>query len=210
MKALGIETSTEVASISIVEDEKIIAQSLYSSHILKHGTWLANEIEHIFSQLEASLSDIDLVAVSSGPGSYTGLRIGIATGQGISKGLNIPIFYIPTLDGIVLNVIEEEKQICPLIDAKRGRIHLALYKKKRRITEYITCNLSDLFSLITQETIFLGNGSVLYGEEIRKNLGKIAYFADSLHNIPYSSNIALLGIERLKKRVKDEGPIFYS
>lgn len=199
MKALGIETSTKTGSIAFTDEKNIIASSIFSSNVLKQGERFCPEIEHIFSLSNSCISETNLIAVSSGPGSFTGLRSGMALGYGISKGLEIPIISVPTLDCLSYYLIEDERQICSIIDIKRKRICLALYKKKRRISDYITCTIEDLFALIREETIFLGDGAILYKDLIRKNLGSLCQFATTFKNIPLSINIAFLGIERFKK-----------
>lgn len=208
MRAFGIETSTKTGSIALIDEKEIITSFIFSSDILKQGEWFCPEIEHILSLSNTSISKINLIAVSSGPGSFTGLRSAMALGYGISKGLNIPIISVPTLDCFSYNFIEDERQICPIIDIKRNRICMALYKKKRRISDYITCTINDLFPLIKEETIFLGSGVILYKDFIRENLGGFCQFAQTFKNIPLSINIAFLGIERFKKGEISNGCIY--
>ncbi|MEW6481867.1 MAG: tRNA (adenosine(37)-N6)-threonylcarbamoyltransferase complex dimerization subunit type 1 TsaB [bacterium] len=208
MKALGIETSTPIGSIAIVNEKNIIASSIFSSNVLNYGEWLGLEIKHLLSISNTSISDIGLIAVSSGPGSFSGLRTGMAFGYGISKGLNIPVVSVATLDGLSFHFIEDERQVCPIIDAKRKRIYTALYKKKRKISDYITCTIDDLFPLIREETIFLGDGALLYKDLIREGLGNLAHFALSFKNIPLSINIAFLGVEYFKKGKINDGCIY--
>lgn len=208
MKALGIETSTETGSISLVDEDKIIASEILKKEPLRRGEWLCPEILHILSISNTLISEIGLIAVSSGPGSFTGLRASMALGYGISKGLNIPIISIPTLDSLSYYFIEEERQICPIIDIKRKRICIALYKKKRRVSDYIACEIDDLFPLIQEETIFLGDGAFLYKELIRKNLSPLCQFASPFKNTPLSINTALLGIEYFKSGKIEDGCIY--
>jgi|GEM_PF-4009783 len=196
MKALGIETSTETGSIALVDETNIITSSIFSCR-----EWLCPEIEGVFSN--TSIKEIGLIAVSSGPGSFTGLRLAMALSYGISKGLNIPVISIPTLDCLFYYFIEEQRQVCPIIDIKRNRVSLALYKKKRRISDYITCTIDDLFPLIREETIFLGSGALIYKEVIRENLGSLCQFALSFKNIPLAINTAFLGIEYFKIKRSD-------
>ncbi len=208
MKALGIETSTKTGSIALTDEKNIIASSIFSSNVLKQGEWLCPEISHILSLSNTDISEINLLAVSSGPGSFTGLRVGMALGYGLSKGLDIPIISVPTLDCLSYHFIEDERQICPIIDIKRNRICLALYKKKRRMSDYITCTMNDLFPLIREETIFLGDGAILYKDLIRENLRGLCQFTTTFKNIPLSINTAFLGILRFKKREVSDGCIY--
>lgn len=208
MKALGIETSTKTGSISLVNEKEIIGSSIFLKDLLQKEEWLCPEIEHILFTSNTSISEIGLIAVSSGPGSFTGLRSGMALGYGISKGLNIPVVSVPTLDCLSYYFVEDTRQICPIIDVRRKRVALALYKKKRRISDYITCDINDVFPLIQEETIFLGEGAILYKELIRKNLSSLCHFANSFKNTPLAINTALLGIEYFKKGEIGNGCIY--
>lgn len=204
MKCLGIDTSTNTGSISLVDEEKLIATSIF----LRNENILSLELIHILSISHITISEIDLIAVSSGPGSFTGLRASMALGYGVSKGLNIPIISIPTLDCLSYYFIEERRQICPIIDIKRGRISLAIYKGNRRVSDYIACKIEDLFPLIQEETVFLGSGAILYKELIRKHLGSLSKFATPFKNTPLSINTAFLGIEYFKKGRIENGCIY--
>jgi tRNA threonylcarbamoyladenosine biosynthesis protein TsaB len=202
MIVLGIETSQDIGGVAIVDEEGLIASSAYESTHQRHSSWLIPEIEHILSLSSISLSDLSGIAVSGGPGSFCGLRVGMSTAYGLSCGLSIPVIGIPTLDSLSHNLSEASMQICSIIDARRERVHIALYRRRRRLSDYMTCALSDLFSLINEDTIFVGSGVIKYGDVIKRELGSTAFFAKDLHNIPRAENIALLAISYLKKGEK--------
>jgi tRNA threonylcarbamoyl adenosine modification protein YeaZ len=199
MIALGIETSTPAGSLSLVSEEGVLASSFYSSLHLKHSSWIISEIDHILKLSNINLPEISSVAVSTGPGSFSGIRVGYATAQGLSAGLGLPVIGVSTLDVISHNIIEKELQVCSIIDARKDRIHIALYRKQRRFGDYITCDLSDLYYLIDQETLFVGPGASVYKDRIRERLGKMASFSHSLHNIPQATSVASLGLLAFKK-----------
>jgi tRNA threonylcarbamoyladenosine biosynthesis protein TsaB len=199
MIALGIETSTPAGSLSLVSEEGVLASSFYSSLHLKHSSWIISEIDHILKLSNINLPEISSVAVSTGPGSFSGIRVGYATAQGLSAGLDIPMIGVSTLDAISYNICEKGLQVCSIIDARKDRIHIALYRKQRKASDHITCNLSDLSSLIDQETLFVGPGVSAYKDRIKERLGKMASFSHPLHNIPQATSVAFLGLLTFKK-----------
>lgn len=200
MIALGIETSTSAGSLSLVSEEGVLASSFYSSLHLKHSSWIINEIDHLLKLSGLKLSEVAVIAVSTGQGSFSGIRVGYATAQGISAAFDIPVIGIPTLDVISHNITETEKQVCPIIDGRKDKIYIALYRKKRRLSDYIACNLSDLFPLIDQETLFIGPGVSVYKDRIKKRLGRLAFFSHPFHNIPQATSVASLGLLSLKRK----------
>ena len=200
MIALGIETSTPAGSLSLVSEEGVLASSFVSCLHLRHSHWIISEIDHILKLSGIKLSEISAIAVSTGPGSFSGIRVGYATAQGLSAGLDIPVIGISTLDVISHNICSPEKQVCSVVDARKDNIHIALYRKQRRFEDYITCNISDLSSLIDQETLFVGPGVPFYKDRIKERLGKIAFFSHSFHNIPQATSVALLGLASFKRK----------
>lgn len=200
MITLGIETSTPAGSLSLVSEEGVLASSFVSCLHLKHSNWIISEIDHILKLSCIKLSEISTIAVSTGPGSFSGLRVGYATAQGLSAGLDIPVIGVSTLDTISHNICEKDMQVCSIIDARKDRIHIALYRKQRMISDYITCNLSDVFSLIDQETLFVGPGAPFYKDRIKEKLGALAFFSHSLHNIPQATSVASLGLLSFKRK----------
>ncbi|MBU1262828.1 tRNA (adenosine(37)-N6)-threonylcarbamoyltransferase complex dimerization subunit type 1 TsaB, partial [bacterium] len=146
------------------------------------------------------LSEISVIAVSTGPGSFSGIRVGYAMAQGLSVGFNISVIGISTLDVISHNICEKELQVCSIIDARKDNIHIALYRKQRRSGDYITCDLSCLSSLIDQETLFVGPGLPSYKDRIKERLGRMAFFSHSFHNIPQATSVASLGLLSFKRK----------
>ncbi len=206
MKILGIETATSTGSVALIDDEEIIGEYTYQggsprgglSHCkLDHSAWLMPAIDKLLKDAGLSCQDLEGIAVSSGPGSFTGLRIGISTAKGLAQGLKIPVVGISTLDSLACNLPYTDKIICPVLDARKKEIYTALYKGSQRLTDYLVIPPHQLTELISQPTIFLGNGLKLYLELFKELLSNV-YFTPSPLWLPKASYLALLGLQALK------------
>lgn len=167
MIILHIETSTNVCSVAISDDSNLIF-SVSNSEGMNHAAMLSIFIENALNQLKNLNKKLDAVAVSSGPGSYTGLRIGVSTAKGLCYGLDIPLIAISTLEIITIAAIAkiedtEDFLICPMIDARRMEVYAAFYNSKIEMIREIAADIIDENSysdiLEKQKVYFLGNGA---------------------------------------------------
>lgn len=208
MKVLGIETATPVGSVALIDDEEIICEYTYQGN-LDHSAWLMPAIDRLLKDSGLSCQNLEGIAVSSGPGSFTGLRIGISTVKGLAQGLKIPVVGISTLDSLACNLPWTDKIICPVLDARKKEIYTALYRGSQRLTDYLVIPPQQITEFISQPTIFLGNGLKLYQELIKESLKEVTppvevtplvdvYFAPPSLWLPKASNLALLGLKALK------------
>ena len=126
MKILALDSSSLTASVAIVEDDITVAE--YTVNYKKtHSQTLLPMLDEIVSMTEQDLNTLDAIAVASGPGSFTGLRIGSATVKGLAEALQKPIVPVPTVDGLAGNLYGTDKLVCPLMDARRGQTYSGLY-----------------------------------------------------------------------------------
>lgn len=208
MKVLAIESSAVVASVAIAEDEKLICE--YTLNYKKtHSQTLMPMIEEIVDTVGIKLDTLDLIAVSSGPGSFTGLRIGSATAKGLAHTLNLPIAAVPTLDAIAYNISNTNKLICPLMDARRNQVYTALYnyenanEKITRITDYMAIPVDEMIKRIKeldQQVIFLGDGVKPNIQYIEDSFLKEDYMIAPIHNnIQRAASVAALGLTFAKE-----------
>lgn len=171
MKILGIDTSTKFLSVAITDNNDLVG--IFNDRGgLKHSSLLVPAIEGLLKKSDATLKNIDAIALSIGPGSFTGLRIGVATCKGINLALGIPIVAVPTLDAIAYNFIDEkERVLCPLIDAKKQKVYACFYssEKVKRISDYMLLDIEDLLKKINRPTLIFGDAIKLYGERCKKN-----------------------------------------
>jgi len=201
MKILSIDTSTKYLSAAITEDARPIA-SVSEKDELKHSAMLIPTIDKLLKKCHLKLKNISAIALSIGPGSFTGLRIGVATCKGINLALGTPIVAVPTLDAIAYNFINEETELlCPLIDAKKNKIYSSFYGVNgnilHRLSHYMLTDVDSMVKNIDRPTLVFGDAVKLYGDYLRKNtLLKIS--TTEWH--PKAETVAKLGLEKAKKR----------
>ncbi len=216
MKIIAIDSSGLVASVAIVQDEEVIAE--YNVQYKKtHSQTLLPMLDELKRMVDLDLQTVDAIAIASGPGSFTGLRIGSATAKGLGLALEIPIIEIPTLDGLACNLYGTDKVVCPIMDARRNQVYTGLYS-------YIEDGQSDeqeqsfhytLVPILSQcavpieeiaekcneqqkEIIFLGDGVPVFAAQL-KNLMKVPYsFAPAHMNRQRAASFAFLASEKLR------------
>ena len=126
MKILAIESSGLVASVALWSDGCLIGE--FTTNFKKtHSQTLLPMLDQLMTTIGVELSECDAIAVSAGPGSFTGLRIGSATAKGLGLALDLPIIEVPTVDGIAYNLFGTDRVVCPLMDAKRQQVYTGLY-----------------------------------------------------------------------------------
>ena len=154
MKILAIDSTAIVASVALCDDEKLIA--LYTvNNGNTHSETLLPMVESILKEAKLTPSDIELFAVSNGPGSFTGVRIGCATIKGLAFGRNIPCIGVSTLEALAYNMKGSDGLICPVMNARRNQVYNALFKFERdklvRLCEDRAVAISELADEITNE-----------------------------------------------------------
>lgn len=127
MRTLGIESSSTVASVAIMDDETLVCEYTINN-TLQHSKTLMPMIEEVTKRVGVDIKTVDLIAVSEGPGSFTGLRIGSATAKGLAHGLRIPIASVPSLEILAGNVMIPDAQVYVLLHARARELYLAKYK----------------------------------------------------------------------------------
>lgn len=127
MKILSLDTSATVATVAIAEDSRILAEYTVDNKNT-HSESLLPMIEAVLSSLSLKISDIDLFALSSGPGSFTGVRIGAATVKGLAFGKDTPCIEVSTLEALAYNLVIRQGLICPVMNARRSQVYTALFR----------------------------------------------------------------------------------
>ncbi len=179
MKILALDTSSQAASCALLEDERPIG-TFYIDAKLTHSQTILPMVESLLSASQRTLEEVDLLAVSNGPGSFTGLRIGTAAVKGIAHAMNKPCVGISTLEGLAYNLYGTKGIACAVMDARCNQVYTALFDlddSMRRITEDQAIPLEELIDLLKKqqkEVILVGDGAVLcynnIGEELRKKI----------------------------------------
>ncbi len=165
---LNIETSTETCSVAVAQDGGIIFEKI-NNEPNSHTKYLAKFVEEALSFAESHAIPLDAVAVSSGPGSYTGLRIGVSTAKGICYGKNVPLIGIPTLKLLCVkpllsdDIEDENALLCPMIDARRMEAYTAIYDRALREVREVKAEVIDANTynewLDKGLVYFFGNGA---------------------------------------------------
>src|SRR5690554_6478708 len=122
MKVLAIDSSSVVAGVAILDEHQLVYE-VYNHHKRNHSEILMPIIEQALYSSSLTLQDLDLLAVSGGPGSFTGLRIGISTIKGLAQAMDKPVISVPTLDALAWNIISPGHLICPVMDARREQVY---------------------------------------------------------------------------------------
>ncbi|MEW6685117.1 MAG: tRNA (adenosine(37)-N6)-threonylcarbamoyltransferase complex dimerization subunit type 1 TsaB [Candidatus Edwardsbacteria bacterium] len=212
MKILAVDTSTDILGLAIIEAEtslskKVLGQlSLFTSPP-KHAERLLSAIEEMFLMLEIEREEIDAFAISLGPGSFTGLRIGLATLKGICLSFGKPLIGVPTLDALALSARFCPFAVYPMLDAKRQEIYTAKYSLSQgtleRFSECETVSPEKLIRKLKEtpeEVLFLGAGSEVYRGFFQQELKEKLHFLSPNILAPNAAHIAWLGWERLQKK----------
>ena len=202
MNILAIDTSTPVGSIALLEGALLKAQ-----HILNisatHNQRLLPGIARILEDTGWTLGDLDALAVSLGPGSFTGLRIGMSVAKGLAWATGKPLAGVPTLDALAANVTPAPYPVCPVLDARKGEIYTALYRLvddqvQERFTPYMTLKPAELVDLVREKTVFVGDALLTYAEYLTDTLGDRLLQAPPHLNVIHASSVAWLARQMLR------------
>ncbi len=201
MIILGIETATMTGGVALMNEERLISE--YTLNVrTTHTARLMPALDLILKDSCIDKREIDGIAISMGPGSFTGLRIGMATAKGLALGLDIPLVGIPTLDALARNIPFAAYQICPVLDAKKKEVYVSLLRYEGDVlvkqTPYQVMPPADLVKQIHEKTIFLGDALDAYGELISEELGDLAVFAPDAQRLPRAAIVAEIGLSKLK------------
>lgn len=203
MKILGLDSSGLVAGVALVEDDSLVGE--YTTNYKKtHSQTLLPMLDELRNMVELDMDTLDAIAVASGPGSFTGLRIGSATAKGLGLALNKPLVEVPTLEGLAWNLYGAERLVCPLMDARRNQVYGAAYEflpkeEGFELHGVIPQGAGDIGELLEKLTklgrpvIFLGDGVPVYEKMIRGKCGVPFAFASASNNRQRAASVAALG-----------------
>lgn len=198
MKILAVDTSTNVATVAILEDDIILGE--YSCNRGKtHSQRLMPMIQHMLATAGLTANDMDAFAASIGPGSFTGLRIGVTTVKAMGFAAGKPVISVHTLDALAYNLSMSKELICPMIDARNSQVFTAVYRfsegKLHRLTEYMGIHVSELAGKLSDmggEVVFLGDACGLHKDYFIAELGQRAFFAPANAALAKASSVAVI------------------
>lgn len=204
MKILALDTSSITATVAVLEEERLVGEYILN-HKLTHSQKLIPMMEELLKSCEIKPEDIDVFAVSLGPGSFTGLRIGTTTIKAMAQALSKPVVGISTLEGLAYNLPFSSEYICPMIDAQKNLVYSALYFwQDNKLQEAIVQEVFEIEKLLEElkqlgkKVIFIGDAVEKHKEGIIASLGEFAIFPPAYVRMPRASSIAALAVEKLK------------
>jgi tRNA threonylcarbamoyladenosine biosynthesis protein TsaB len=197
MLTLAFDTSSRTAAVAVLHDDTIIYDSIINTG-LNHSELLMPEIDYALRQVRIKISDINLFACTLGPGSFTGLRVGVSTLKGLMLATGTPAAGVSSLAAVVLNLGTTSRLICSMIDAGRGQVYVAYFRYNdknilQKISEETAVNPKEIINNTDKNTLFVGDGVIKYAEII-KNIKspEVSIASDSQHYI-IASAVGILG-----------------
>lgn len=204
MKILALDSSGLVASVAVVEEEYTIAE--YTVNYKKtHSQTLLPMLDEVVKMTELDLGSIDAIAISGGPGSFTGLRIGSATAKGLGLALRKPLIHVPTLEGLAYNLCGTPGIICPIMDARRNQVYTGVYSFEKEDLQIVEPQMAVGIDELTEKlnardeaVTFLGDGVPVQREYLKEHLTVPYRFAPAHMNRQRAASVGMLGVKYYK------------
>jgi tRNA threonylcarbamoyladenosine biosynthesis protein TsaB len=207
MKILAVDTATRSCSVAVIDGEKLLAESTLDND-QTHSRHLLSLIDAVIKKSGWEIARLDGFAVSIGPGSFTGLRIGIASVKGLAFSLNKPVVGVSSLEALAFQCRQQSNLICPVIDARKQEVYFGFYRsgggKLTREAPEQVAPPEKAVQGIRESCLFIGNGAELYRDLIISKLGHLAQFASAEQHAIRASAIARLSLPRFKRQETDD------
>lgn len=190
MLILGIDTSTKVGSVALFDDKKGVLAEVIINTKSNHSDTIMSAIDYILNLADCSVDDLDKIAVTVGPGSFTGIRIGIAIAKALVFKKDIKMTAMNTLD-LLAHETSYKGKILSIIDARKERVYYALYENMEKISEYSDGELREVLEKYKEdEILFTGDASYIYKEIIEEVMGNKAKFINKARVFPRAGILA--------------------
>lgn len=214
MLVLAIDTSTKAGSVALFDDKKGLLGEIIINIDRNHSDTMMKAIDYLFEISKKKIDDLSKIAVTEGPGSFTGIRVGMGIVKGLVFGKNIEVVSKNTLDLLAEEVIFEG-EVVPLIDARKGRVYYSIYEKNtskiKRISNYMDGELEKILETLKNRKIcFTGDASYIYKNEIIDIMGENAIFLPESRILPKASILAekALNLEKVNPIILE--PYYHS
>lgn len=202
MKILAVDTSATAASVAVAEENKLIGEFSINT-ALTHSQTLMPMVDELLKNTGLSVNDIDAVAVNAGPGSFTGVRIGVAAVKGIAFPKNLPCVSVSTLESMAYNLLGYDCVVCSVMDARCSQVYNALFKVNgytvTRMTDDRALSLTDLkleLQNIREKIVLVGDGAVLCSKFLDSELENVM-LAPFNNRIQTASSVAYAAFEKI-------------
>ncbi|HWO41331.1 MAG TPA: tRNA (adenosine(37)-N6)-threonylcarbamoyltransferase complex dimerization subunit type 1 TsaB [Candidatus Eisenbacteria bacterium] len=216
MRILGLDTATAVASVALVENGVVVAQEAADGtsragsgvHAGKHATVLLPLIDTVLHRCGVALNDLSALAVSIGPGSFTGLRIGLSAVKGIAYGSETAVVGVSTLRALARGAGAWDGVVCPLLDARKNEVYAALFENSAgRLTRLMPDAVAPLHDFLhraeriagSRPYLFAGEGAEAYRAVLVETLGMRAHLAEAAAALSVGAAVALVGAEKFER-----------
>ena len=199
MKILGVDTSTPIGSVGLIDGDNFVAEHTLSI-VKAHSSRLMPAIDQILKWGDLTVHALDACAVGIGPGSFTGIRIGVGTIKSLCYALKKPIIGVSTLEAIAYNLRYTDKLICSILDARKDEVYGAVFRgglNLLRKSDDLCVPIESLLSHIDDDAIFVGDGLRRYAPVVQEQFGDDVPLADPIFNVPRGASIARIGYDRL-------------
>jgi len=201
MKILAVDTSTQICSVALIDDDALIAETTTGSQ-QTHTRHLMGMIEHLLQGAHMRIDAVDALAVVQGPGSFTGLRIGISSIKGLAAATGKPVTGISGLEGLAWQCLDYNGHIYAMIDARKAEVYSAGYLATdgclRPLQAEQVVTPDKLLADCETPCLFVGSGALLYKDLILKRLGTSVRLAPPLQHHVRASTVAYLAWQRFK------------
>lgn len=206
MRLLAVETSSLTGAVALLDGETVVAECRLNVSVT-HGERLLATIDRVLVAARWRLEDLDALAVATGPGSFTGLRIGVATLKGLAFATGKPVVAVPTLDALAWSLPFAAHPVCPVLDARRGEVYTALYRTRdgwlERLSPYRAVEPRALAEELAREApgpiVLLGDGAMTYRTIWTEVLGAAACLAPGSHRLPSAASLGLLALAAFRR-----------
>ncbi|MCC6544027.1 MAG: tRNA (adenosine(37)-N6)-threonylcarbamoyltransferase complex dimerization subunit type 1 TsaB [Nitrospirae bacterium] len=211
MKVIGVDTSTMMGSVGIIDDDRPLGQ--ISLNIERtHSERLMEAVSGLIESVQITLDQIECLAISIGPGSFTGLRIGLGTVKGLSLVSGKSVVPVSTLEALAFNTPFCRYLVCPLLDAKKSEVYTALFKYTDngsiiRQTDDFVISPDKLIDRLNEPVMFTGDGVHVYRDLLKRHLGDLAFFAPANTILPSGISVAILGLQNFQKGKAGSGSL---
>jgi len=215
MRVLAIETATPAQSVALLEDDRLMAEASYDAKGSRGGLLLPT-VDRVLRKAGMAAKDLDAVAVSIGPGSFTGLRVGLATAKGLALGIGAAVVGVSTLEALAAGYEPAaEITICTLLDAYRGEVYVAVFTRRAGRLERLRADavlapgaVKEALADVEQPVHLIGNGAARYRKQLEAALGKRVRVTESgLGAVPSAAVVARLGRKRLADGTRPDGEL---
>lgn len=207
MKILAVDTATISCSVAVLDKEILLAESTMVRQ-QTHSKHLMEMIDYVAGLSGLAISELDGFAVTCGPGTFTGLRIGMSAIKGLAMATGKPVVGVSSLDALAMQAAPSPYLICPLIDARRGEVYFSTYRFQdgylsRKMNESVM-SPEEAVDYFDEPCVFLGNGALLYQKMLKQIMNKAAYFIPSYRSSIKASTVAYLSMNNFENGDTDD------